>query len=310
MHKAILLFMVLFFSNIFLLAQDMAKIYEKRPYYIQSAMNYGKNQGGYWDIPGYPKTIKKGVNIQIYDFDDNKDRKFYFVKSSIEGYYEIIPGWETEMRIDISGGKPNMKKNGADIKVWTENGGDWQKFRLKHLGNGKFKILTTSGMAICLANRSNKNRTNVHIWEDHEGEFLEWYLIDASTKKAFVPKFIEPYSNTNPDFFERNKSAEFTYQLSSAFGGGSKGTAVVKGTTNNSVNLKVETKGINQATGQQEENTMDITLNFKDGKYKNGDWDCAECAEGTVEIYPDGKQVLNMEGEQHVIEIILDTPAK
>ena len=306
MQRAFLSLIALLICSSFILSQDMAKVYEKRPYYIQSAMNFGKDQGGFWDIPGYPKEIKKGMNIQIFDLDENKDRKFYFVESSVAGYYEIIPGWERGIRLDIQGGKSKMDENGANIHTWTENGGDWQKFRLKHLGDGRFKIYTTNGKVICLANRSNKNRTNVHIWNDHDGDFMEWYLIEPRTKEPFIPKYIEPYSKKSPEFFERNKDAEFVYKLSAAFGPGSKGTAVVKSINNDSVVLTVNTVGINPVNGKKEEKTRDMTLNFKDGKYKNGDWNCMECAEGEVRILPDGKQILDMSGEQHAIEIILE----
>jgi len=306
MRKLFITFLTILLISSLLNGQEMTSIYESRPYFIQSAMNFGKDQGGYWDIPGYPKEIKEGMNVQIFDFDDNKDRKFYFVKSSIAGYYEIIPGWQKGIRLDIQGGKSKMNKNGANIHVWKENGGDWQKFRLKHLGGGKFKIYTTSGLVISLDKKSNKNRTNVHIWEDNDGAFSEWYLIDTQTKKPFIPKIIEPYSNSSPEFFARNKDAKFTYKLHGAFAPGSNGSAIVKSINNDSVTLTVNTKGINPGTGKQEEKTYDMTLNFKEGKYKNGNWDCMECAEGKVEIYPDGKQILNMSGEQHAIEIILE----
>lgn len=305
MKKVLMLFLAILFGGTILFAQEMTKLYESRPYYIQSAMNFGVDYGGYWDLPGYPKTITKGMNLAVYTYEENKDRKFYMVPSNIEGYYEIKPGWEKGIRLDIEGGNPKMKTNGANVHTWEKHGGDWQKFRFKHLGNGKFKIYTTIGMVVCLAGRKNANGTNVHIWEDHDGAWMEWYLIDTHTKKPFIPKYVEPYSASSPDFFKRNKNKTFAYKVH-GMTGLREGTAKVIEITNSTVKLTVTTTGTNPMNGKVETTTREMTLNFKNGKYKNGDWDCMECAEGTAEILPDGKQELRMSGEMHGIDFILE----
>lgn len=156
-----------------------------KKFYIQSAMNYGRNNGGYWDIPGRSSMINKGTNIQVWDLDNGPDREFTLVKSPEQGYYEIHVGDTKNSRIDVAHGRKN---NGTNIGVWEKNNQTCQRFLFKHLGNGRFKIYTKMGTMICLNARENKNGTNVHTWEDHNGIFTEWFLIDAQTKKAFVPR--------------------------------------------------------------------------------------------------------------------------
>lgn len=70
-----------------------------------------------------------------------------------------------------------------------KNNANNQQFKFVHLGNGRFKIYDrNSGKAICLAGRKNANGTNVHIWDDHNGPWMEWYLIDSETGRPFIPK--------------------------------------------------------------------------------------------------------------------------
>ncbi|MDX9771176.1 MAG: RICIN domain-containing protein [Tenuifilaceae bacterium] len=165
-------------------AQTPTEIPTGKKFYIQSAMNYGYNNGGYWDIPGKPTDIKKGSNIQVWNLDDGHDREYVFFSTS-NGYYEIRIGNTRGSRVDIQGGKT---ANGTSVKTWDRHGKANQNFLFHHMGNGRFKIFDrNSGKAICLAGRKNANGTNVHIWDDHNGPWMEWYLIDAKTKKAYIP---------------------------------------------------------------------------------------------------------------------------
>jgi len=172
-------------TAIALMAQAPTEMPNGKTFNIQSAMNYGKNQGGYWDIPGKPSHIKEGLNIQVWNIDNGHDRNFTLWKTS-NGYYEIQIGNTTLSRVDIQGGK---KDNGTSVKVWKKNNANNQQFKFVHLGNGRFKIYDrNSGKAICLAGRKNANGTNVHIWDDHNGPWMEWYLIDSETGRPFIPK--------------------------------------------------------------------------------------------------------------------------
>ncbi|NHB67128.1 RICIN domain-containing protein [Perlabentimonas gracilis] len=254
--------LLLLFGAQCLKAQTPTEMPTGKKYYIQSAMNFGKNNGGYWDVPGYPDEIQKGSNIQVFDLDQGHDRTFTLHRSSPEGYYEIQIGNTSRSRIDIQGAG---KGNGTSVKTWDRNGKDHQRFLFHHLGNGRFKIFDkNSGKAICLAGRSSSNRSNVHIWDDHNGAWMEWYLIDTDTKKAFIP---QPVSRT-PDFFINNKNFKYnaTTMVSRA-----EGTATVEGISGNRITVRIVGTNYNSDVppGHPTETNFDrkIEITYQNGKY-------------------------------------------
>ncbi len=184
--KKIALYFTLIFTLCFgsILAQPTNFLPIGKSFYIQSAMNYGKNNGGYWDIPGHPKSITKGSNIQVWSLDDGHDRMFKLIKTSDKGYYEIQVGKTANARVDVQGGKT---ANGTSIKTWDKNGKANQRFLFQHMGGGRFKIYAKSGKVITVKGQKTDNGTNVHLWTDHNGAWLEWYLIDVKSKKPFIP---------------------------------------------------------------------------------------------------------------------------
>jgi hypothetical protein len=220
-------------------------------FHIQSAMNFGKNNGGYWDVPGVFQpnmSIPRGSNIQVYDLDVHHDRYFTFYKSTVEGYYEIQVGLTNETRIDIQGAKGPTTPNGSNVQVWDRTNLTNQRFLLHHLGNGRFKIYDqNSGKILCLKGKSNANRTNVHLWEDHDGASVEWYLIDVKSKKPFVP-----YSKT-PDFFIDNKN--FILKNSFMTGSSDESRVVVESVNGNTIILRDIDKN------------RELKVEYKEGKY-------------------------------------------
>jgi len=169
--------------------REVNKSYVKIPmkeFWIQSAMSIG-TPGGCWDVPGGPTTGKNGQNIECCNIDNGKDRKFKFVPSTkYKGYYEIHSAMGG-VALDNQGGKNNLRKNGNNILLWGRHGGESQVFKIKHLGNGKIKIYNYGGHVVHLDDRKNTNGTNIKIWEDQDGAWMEWYLIDPAISKPFVP---------------------------------------------------------------------------------------------------------------------------
>jgi len=191
MKTAKQIFLTLVVLHLFTLVQGQpaegAVMKTGQSFLIQSAMKYGIDKNAYWDLPGVPDRITKDMDLKVHGLDSGKDRKFILTPSSQPGYYEIIPGSDWNMRIDVAGGNSKIAKNGAPLSTWTKHGSYSQRFLFKHLGGGKFKIYTPMGHALCLAGRSPDNRTAVNLWEDHDGPWMEWYLIDPNTYKTFVP---------------------------------------------------------------------------------------------------------------------------
>lgn len=229
-------------------------------YIVQSAINYGKNPGGCWDLPGYSPTIKNGDNIAVWELDGGSDQYYSIVKGDREGYYGLYPGNNSEKRVDIDNGKTD---NGTNIKIWEYNGSTAQIFRFEHLGNGRFKIIDINEKAITLANRSSNNGSNVLLWDNHDGEWMEWYLIDANTKTAFIPRV-----ETSPEFFKTNRELEYE---SSTLVSKSKGKAHVLTVDDKSILLNITgiTHNSDVAPGQPVDKSFETntTIMFENGNY-------------------------------------------
>jgi hypothetical protein len=271
MKKTLLFSIISLFFLSGVQAQEDSEIIESRKgFWIQSAMNYGTDDGGYWDIPGHPEKIEQGSNIQVWNIDEGKDRLFYLKTTDEKGVYQIVPGDRNNTTmLHIAGGEENIKKNGANIETYRMIGRDWQKFRFKHLGNGEFKIYTLDDMVVCLDGRKNDNGTNVHIWEDHDGDWMTWYLIDPDTKKAWIPE----NQPQEPVFFTEN---DLTYRQtihSLEF----EGEVTNVDFNDNLVKITIEghEKGRNPGTGQMidEDKTKVNEIHFQNGIYYTATYD-------------------------------------
>lgn len=164
--------------------------FPQKEFWIQSAMNVGQNPGGCWDVPGKPTAGKNGMDIKCWEIDEGADRRFRIVPAQgYPGYYKIecaLPG-EQVLVLDNQGGETRMQNDGNNLHLWSNQNTTSQLFRFEHVGNGRFKIYNYDGFIACLANRSNKDGSNIHIWHDHAGAFTEWCFIDPVTKQPFVP---------------------------------------------------------------------------------------------------------------------------
>lgn len=179
---------LLFYSTVF--ADEFNTVPTRKKFYIQSARNYGRDNGGFWDIPGRNVTYKEGQNLKVWDLSDrDADRRYAFYQIPNMPYddaYFIMPehGLARGGRIAV---RNNERRNGANVQLsgFTGNGATY--FRFKHQGNGRWKIYNVNGQALCLAGRSSANGSNIHMWDDHDGPWMEWILIDAQTNKPYNP---------------------------------------------------------------------------------------------------------------------------
>lgn len=171
------------------IANDL--IPQNEPFFIQSAINHNKNNGGFWDIPGGEENIRERAKIVTWALTDQaKDRKYVVVPSSKNGFVNIqIEG--IAANIDVKGGE---NKNGTDIQVFQPNNLPNQNFRFLYVGNGKFKIFNENGKLITLAGRSSDNGSQVQMWDDHNGEWTEWLLISARSNQVLnLDNQFKPY---------------------------------------------------------------------------------------------------------------------
>ncbi len=235
-------------------------------FYIQSAQAE-KSMKGFWDLPGFNPKYEKGAQLKVYTLETRVNDRLFKFEDAGDGWYYIIPkNAERRGRIDVSG---NKKGNGVKIQVWEENDSDAQKFKLKHLGQGEFKIYTKHGDILALAGKSHKDGSVVHTWEDHEGPFTEWiFIMESDLKKN---KYYPEYDfATEPKFFKVRENTNFYVKSQNAHTSGSKGTARVASIDDNKVTLELTTTGINPMNGKEETSTYNIEIRVENGKYVKG----------------------------------------
>lgn len=190
-----------------------------RNYYIQSALEYGRSQNGYWDLPGVNPKAKNGQNLAVYKMDKGDDRKYWF-KWAGDGNYTIRSLAGYKYCVDLSHGRTN---NGSNIGMHEANRTDAQLFYLKHLGNGRFKIHHISGKILALAGRSSSNGSNIHLWDDHNSISNEWYLIDSQTKKPLIPTEFHKPTNRRQKGTKMLTDVDFKIQSAMEYNRGSNG---------------------------------------------------------------------------------------
>lgn len=183
MNKKILYFFFCSLIYLFYLASAYAQDKSGKPsnayFYIKSVQSESLN-AGYWDQPGVPVKFERGARLGLYAKDNNIDQQFRFIKAGGGLYYiESKNGG----LVDV---ESNKSANGTRLQVWSGHGGSNQLFRIKHLGGGRWKIYTAGGRVISTP-RDFSNGTVIHIWEDHDGPWTEWFFEDAKTGKIFIP---------------------------------------------------------------------------------------------------------------------------
>lgn len=143
---------------------------------IQSFVHKGRSNQGYWELPGGKSSAKKGDNLRVWALDNAPTKRFTLVRSKQNGYYEIYPANDRNLRVDVAGGRTD---NGTNVGIWDANYSEAQRFLFKHLGGGRYKIYTPKGTIVNLKSQSAANGTNVQVWRDHNGAHNEWYLLDT-----------------------------------------------------------------------------------------------------------------------------------
>lgn len=163
-----------------------AKMKTGTKFVIQSAMNYGRNNLGFWDVRGTPQVITNGMTFNVWALDTKAiDRLYTLYEAPESGYYYISVGDNPNMVLNTADCKGSS--SGTGILAWEKHGDFCQKFYFQHLGSGRFKIFADNNHLIALDNRSSDNGAKIQMWENLDGAFVEWYLVDAETNQLFIP---------------------------------------------------------------------------------------------------------------------------
>ncbi len=178
--KKILLSFLFVIISTALIAQDT---FDKAPdgfFRIKSVQAGETSLKGEWDQPGRKNNFNQGDNLGLWSRESANDQFYKFVSTG-DGWYNIVSA--NKGHVDVSGG---VNGDGVNIQIWQSNGTVSQKFRLKHLGEGRFKIFTHWGRVLCTP-RNFENGSNVHTWTDHNGPWMEWYFISPQNVKYLPP---------------------------------------------------------------------------------------------------------------------------
>ena len=133
----------------------------------------------------YMAQAENGTNIQVCDLVNNTAQKFKFEKvveekpkQTIEdGTYTIKSALNENYVIDVAGGSI---ANWANVQLLTNNRMNNQKFNVKYLGDGYYKIIAVhSGKSLDVKDARIANCTNVQQCEYTGNDAQKWWIKDA-----------------------------------------------------------------------------------------------------------------------------------
>jgi len=81
----------------------------------------------------------------------------YFYIKSVKSGYQNRGYWDQP-------GKPSRFRRGANLSVYSRDGGADQQFRFVNAGNGSYFIVSRNGGYVDVDNNGYRNGTNIHIW--------------------------------------------------------------------------------------------------------------------------------------------------
>ncbi|MCI9079194.1 MAG: family 43 glycosylhydrolase [Lachnospiraceae bacterium] len=138
---------------------------------------YDANSGSYYIFGSHMAQASSsdlrnwsGIGTQGYD------NTSLYASENVEGTYYVQNKY-SGLYLDIENGSA---ENGANVRQWTYNGSDAQKFKFVSLGDGYYYILTgASGYNKCVdvENGSGDDGTNIMQWEYWGGEMQKYRIV-------------------------------------------------------------------------------------------------------------------------------------
>ena len=121
----------------------------------------------------------EGANICQWSEDDSKAQYFKFYETEYEpvvedGCYTITSQIMSNYRIDIASGSEDW---GANVWLWSQNDSNAQKFDIKYVGAGQYKITgACSNLPLDVEDGGSANGTNIRQWDDNSSAAQRWYI--------------------------------------------------------------------------------------------------------------------------------------
>ncbi len=152
---------------------------ENRYFYIKSANSGENHSSGYWDQPGSRKTAyTHGDSLQLSGRDNGPDQRYRFIDANRD-WFNIVA--ENGGTLNIA--KPDNVEGAAITMAYPMKGYRYQIFRFEHIEEGKWKIFSFSNKALSVQSMMN----GTPVQGRSTGPHSEWFLIDASTGKKYIP---------------------------------------------------------------------------------------------------------------------------
>ncbi len=275
---------------------DNALIPQDEVFYIQSAINYGKNNDGFWDLPGEKDfAIGQKFAVYKYTFEAKKDhfqfatgkdadRKFKFFTSENNEYLKIRLS-SVNAFVDVAGGESN---NGTEIQIYEGNNTSSQNFRFLYVNNGRFKIFNENGKILQLQEKSSANGNKILLWGDNDGPHTEWILISESTREPLTLPNKAEITSRQKDWADMSGIGRFVVQSAINYGKSTGGCWDISGNNEpkNGDNIQVwdltnvandRVYSIAEAQNSAYYNIfigpaddLDLVIDLKENGYKNG----------------------------------------
>lgn len=170
-------------------------------YFLRSVADSHK----YLDVPGFSTQANgdNGVKLQLWDFEDEPDRKIKFIPVDGEpGWYYIeldfgkgkryfdINGVWSKKKYVFKSQVTSKKDNGARLQLWNHSkSSDVQKYRLKSVSGhpDRFCIEVQYSGKFLDASGNNVHKNGCHLmqWQYHGKENQQWQLINTETGNCY-----------------------------------------------------------------------------------------------------------------------------
>ncbi len=170
--------------SVFTILNAAETIEMNKYYYIKSVLS-GKEDKGYWDLPGGGRDFKQGDDLHLWAFDKGADRRYMITPAGNRWVY-ISPANAAidgifRGTVEVEG---TALKNGSKLYINETKltGNSSQQFKVKDTGDGKFKIYVNSGdmkKIICADGGTDKNGTSVIVLDDNDNPACQWRFIES-----------------------------------------------------------------------------------------------------------------------------------
>lgn len=122
-------------------------------YNILSALNRGKAV----DVSGANK--QNGANIQLWDYVDELQQQFYFIR--VSGYYYKIQDVNSGKVLDVESG---TRRSGVNVQLYQYNGTDAQLWKIESAGDGYYYLKNKLGYYLDVSGGSANNGSNIQVY--------------------------------------------------------------------------------------------------------------------------------------------------